>query len=186
MPHMCCPQLILPGGDPPFKWLLVRGEGHGLGHHDLVIQHLGSLLPTANNVRSYLLVCDNILELAPIQPLSCLESAGGGKGHFKTHASFSRRREKASNGVHVYDTRHFIIIIIIHSALCTCILTTALWTSTTNCRAHWDIQFSLAKVIQLLTFSMENSFPATSATLEMVSVWFWRHISRHLENVREP
>ena len=32
---------------------------------------------------------------------------------------------------------------------------------------------------------MENSFPATSATLEIVSAWFCSPISRHLENVRE-
>ena len=37
----------------------------------------------------------------------------------------------------------------------------------------------------ILTCSMENSFPATSATLAMVSAWFCSPISRHFENVKE-
>ena len=41
------------------------------------------------------------------------------------------------------------------------------------------------KKMGTLTCSMENSFPATSATLAMVSAWFCSPISRHLENVKE-
>jgi len=112
--------------NPAFKWLLVR-EKDTAGSSQCGHPPSGPSPPHCEQC-TFLSPCMQQCpsKLVPIQPPSCLEPAGGGKGHFKTHASFSRGREKASNGVHVYDTRHFIIIIIIHSALCTCILTTAL------------------------------------------------------------
>ena len=53
------------------------------------------------------------------------------------------------------------------------------------CRlAHCQTRAGPVRSTEKLTCSMEYSFPATSATLEMTAMWSWSFISRHLAKVR--
>ena len=58
----------------------------------------------------------------------------------------------------------------------------------THCSASWlahcQTQAGPVRSTEKLTCSMEYSFPATSATLEMTAMWSWSFISRHLAKVR--
>lgn len=54
--YLSGPQLILQCHNPSFERFLVGREGHGLGHDDVVVQHLNSLLSTLHYISPCLLI----------------------------------------------------------------------------------------------------------------------------------